>query len=346
MKNVPARVTIRTLAQKLHLSRTTVSDALRNHPRVNSKTRELVQAKAREAGYRFNPLASTLLSEIRRARLTSFQGVLATVNLEEADRVPFQGTYWQDLRQGACQRAEQLGFKIEHFVVGDHGVSVPRLEKILVASGIRGVLIMPTWHKPDFTRLTWKDYTGVYADYLIDRPALHSVCPDHPRAMGMALERLNELGYRRPGLVLLEQESSRIEHRWLGAFLGYLNRHPEMKPIKPLMLQSLQESVFASWLKKEKPDVVLSSRAQIMEWVAALGVHVPEELGFCCLNIRLSNYPCAGLDQQPALVGARAIESVIAQIHHNTYGLPEIPCNTTVPARWVDGPTLKRRTRA
>ena len=51
--------------------------------------------------------------------------------------------------------------------------------------------------------------------------------------------------------------------------------------------------------------------------------------------------PCAGIDQQPYHVGVQSAELLIAQIRHNTYGIPTLPCNTTVPSRWVDGPTLK-----
>jgi hypothetical protein len=37
----------------------------------------------------------------------------------------------------------------------------------------------------------------------------------------------------------------------------------------------------------------------------------------------------------------RGVETLIAQIHRNEYGVPEIPSTTTIPAAWVDGPTLR-----
>ena len=335
------RPTIRSLAQTLQLSRTTVSEALRDHPRVNAETRALVQSGARAAGYRFNPLASSVLSEVRRKSLSSFRGVLATIGLEEPARVPFLGAYWHDLQQGATSRAKELGFKIEHFVVGQNGITVHRLDTILHSRGIRGVLIMPTWGRPDFNQLSWTHYTGVYVDYLIDQPGLHSVCPDHPRAMSLAMHRLHAAGYRRPGLVLLAQESQRLEHRWLGSFLAHVECNPAMKALPPLLLTEMSAPLFKRWFRKHRPDVVLGHRAETIEWMRACGARVPETHGFCCLNTGLNALPCAGLDQQPREVGARAIETVINQIHHNTYGIPNLPCNTTVPSLWIDGPTLR-----
>lgn len=337
------RPTIRSLAKALRLSRTTVSDALRDHPRVNVQTRQRVQEYARQNGYRFNPLASSILSELRRTRLSSFQGVLAAISIEEPGRPPFEGPYWRSLLKGAEERAGELGFKLERFVVGERALSIQRLDTVLRSRGIRGVLIMPTWASPDFAQLSWVNYAGVYADYLMNLPALHSVCPDHPRAMMTAMQQLQQLGYRRPGLVLLEQESHRIQDRWLAAFLAYQRFHPELESIAPLILPVISREAFTAWFKRQKPDVVLGHRAELIQWMTQCGAKVPETHGFCCLNIDLNKVRCAGIDQNPYHVGARCIEQVTVQIVHNSYGIPELPCNMTVPSRWVDGPTLSLR---
>lgn len=331
---------MRSMARALGLSRTTVSDSLRNHPRVNAATRSIVQAHAREIGYRFNPLASSILSEVRRTRLSAFHGVLAAVSLEEPTRPQFSGPYWQDLLRGAGERAEELGFKLERFLVGAPGVSVHRLDTILQSRGIRGVLIMPAWGRPDFTHLDWRNYTGVYADYLIDLPALHSVCPDHPRAMVTALDHLRALGYRRPGLVLQEQESIRLQHRWAGAFMAHARLGDGFTFIPPLFVPQLTAEPFQKWFQRHEPDVVIGHRVEIVSWMKDCGARVPKTHGFCCLNISINATPCAGIDQQPYQIGVRGIEIVISQLHRNDYGIPDLPCNTTVPSRWVDGPTL------
>lgn len=334
------RPTIRSLARELKLSRTSVSEALRNHPRVNPETRRRVQQAAAAAGYRVNPLASSILSELRRTRLAAFHGVLAVVSLEEPSRPRFTGPFWRDLLRGASERAEELGFKLERFLVGEQGVSVHRLDTILQSRGIRGVLIMPAWDRPDFSHLDWKNYTGVYTDYLIEAPALHSVCPDHPRAMMTALQHLGELGYRRPGLVLQTQESRRLQHRWAGAFLAAVQLDDRFAAVPPLLVPELTQPKFAPWFKKHRPDVVLGHRAEIVSWMEATGARVPGSHGFCCLNVSINSTPCAGIDQQPYHIGVRGIETVVSQLHRNDYGIPDVPCNLTVPARWVEGPTL------
>jgi hypothetical protein len=103
-----------SLARTLGLSRTTVSDALRNSSRVDPATAARVKHAAREAGYRRNPLAGALMSELRRSRGTTFRGVLAAVDFLEPHRPSYAARYHRELVAGAEARAAELGFKVEN----------------------------------------------------------------------------------------------------------------------------------------------------------------------------------------------------------------------------------------
>ena len=63
--------------------------------------------------------------------------------------------------------------------------------------------------------------------------------------------------------------------------------------------------------------------------------------GCACLNVLMKTRPCAGLDLQPQQLGARGTELLIAQLQRNETGIPEWPTTTTIPARGIDGPTLR-----
>jgi LacI family transcriptional regulator len=333
---------LRELARSLGLSHTTVSEALRDSPRVKASTRERVLKAAREIGYRHNPLAGALMSEMRRSRSGTFRGVIAVIDLDGPDQRPVNAArYHRELTRGAGERAIELGFKIEPFVVGHNDISITRLDAILQSRGIHGVFLLPANESPDLTQLNWKRYAGVYADYIIEHPGLHSVCSDHFRSMMMTLARLHVLGYRRPGLVLNRHHDERLLYRWEAAFLAYHNHHDAFSWLPPLLLPEINRAEFTAWFDKAKPDVVLCHRAEAIEWMESCGASVPRTHGFCCLNIMVNVVPCAGLDLQPWLLGVRGVELLIAQIHRNEYGVPELPSTTTIPAAWVDGPTLR-----
>lgn len=342
---MPSSPSLRELARSLGLSHTTVSEALRDNPRVRNETKQKVLKAAELAGYRRNPLAGALMSEIRRSRAGTFRGVIAIIDSDGiSKRLPSASRYHREMIQGATDRAKELGFMAEIFV-GQRDISATRLDSILQSRGIRGLLLLPVHDDPDFAHLNWSHYAGIYADYIIERPQLHSVCSDHYRALISALNRLRNLGYHRPGLVLQQHNDERLLNRWEAAFQAYLGHHTDLNHLSPLIVPEVTRDKFVAWFKKHNPDVVLCHRTEVMPWMEECGAEIPNTHGFCCLNVMTNTTPCSGLDLQPKLLGARGVELVIAQIFRNEYGIPEIPSTTTIPARWVDGPTLPTERR-
>lgn len=338
---MPSATTIRSLARELCLSRSTVSNALRNVGRVSPATAQRVQKAARDAAYRHNPLAASLMSELRRSRGGTFRGVLAAVDLDEPDRSP-HGIFHVELVRGAAARARELGFKLEQFVVDRTDLTLPRLDSILQSRGIHGLLLLPSWAAPDFSALDWSRYCGVYTDYNLVRPELHSFSSDHYRSTVLTLERLHAKGYRRPGLVIDRGRNERLHRRHSSAFQSYAGDHAEAGiVVPPLIIPELSQPTFARWFYRYRPDVVLCHATQVRDWMAACGANIPATHGFVSLNLANETRPCAGLNLQPHEIGARGIEFVIAQLHRNERGIPSSPTRTTIRSRWVDGPTVR-----
>ncbi len=337
---MPSSATVRTLAASLGLSRTTVSEALRGSACVRPETAARVRAAADAAGYRPNPLVGAVMSEVRRSRNQMFRGVIAAVDLDESARPPSAGRFHTALTEGARARAGELGFKLQTFLVGQHGVTVARLDTILQSRGIQGVFLLPAWETPDFTKLDWSRYAGIYSDYSIERPALHSVCSDHHRSLMSALERLRGMGYKRPGIVLNQHQDERLQHRWAGAFTSYQRNHGDDANVPPLILAEITAPAFNRWFTRYKPDVVLGHSVELMDWMTAAGAKVPKTHGFFCLNVTQQDRPCAGLDLHPLTLGARGVELLIAQLQRNERGIPDPASTTMIPGHWVDGPTL------
>lgn len=334
---------LRDLARSLGLSHTTVSEALRNCPRVHPKTRERVRKAAAEAGYQYNPLAGALMSEMRRSRGGAFRGVVAVLDVDGPSRRTEAGNlFHRAMAQGAARRAAELGFKAELFALDREKMSLKRLDTVLQSRGIPGVFVLPITDEPDLAEFDWSRYAAIYTDYMIRRPSLHTICSNHYRSMLLVLDRLAERDYRRPGLVLRKLHDERLLYRWQSSFQAYQQNSRAFEQCAPLIVPNLEKEVFLRWFKKEKPDVVLCHDPVVLGWMKAAKARVPATHGFCCLNTSTTTVPCAGLDLQPALLGSRGIELLLAQVHRNEQGPPNIPSTTTIVAAWADGPTLRR----
>jgi len=316
-----------------------VSNALRGVGRIAPATRERVCAAAQEAGYRRNPIVGTLMSELRRSHHRAFSGVIAAIDLCESDHWP-HGAFPREILRGAVSRAEELGFKIELFIVNRDGLTVQRLDSILKARGIYGIILLPSWHQPDLSALDWPRYSAVYADYSSTRPRLHSVCCDQHRAMLSALSRLAARGYRRPGLFLDAGRDDRIHFRWSAAFHVFQQNCRGLEVVPPHFVAEFNVKSFAGWFRRCQPDVVLSHFSETISFMEACGAKVPRTHGFVALNRHTMTRLCAAIDQQPREIGARCIERVTAQLQCNERGMPRWPSVMSIPARWVEGPTI------
>ncbi len=334
---------VRELARSLGLSHTTVSDALRNNPRVKRETRDRVLQAAEKAGYRYNPLAGALMSEMRRSGAATFHGVLAVVDLENAEkRIGAAVRFHSKVYEGAKDKANELGFKTEVFVLGDENLSISRLDDILNSRGIRGLLVLPSGKTPDISSLNWERYAGMYTDYIIEKPALDSVCPDHYRAMMLAMSKVREYGYKRPGLVIVGEQDRRLLHRWEAAFQIFNLHNEGFDSVEPYLASDLNEAEFKKWFEKNQPDLVLCHRFRVKGWMESMGLKVPETHGFCSLNVTLSPESVSGLNLGPRRIGQRAMELLIGKLHRNDYGIPSDQLTATIPAQWVDGPTMRK----
>jgi LacI family transcriptional regulator len=329
---------VRSLARELRLAPSTVSDALRGKGRVSAATIRRVQEAAAAAGYRVNPLTAHVLAEIRRTRGSTLRGTLATVEIDEPGHD--HGPHPRELVMGARTRAAEMGFSIEGFVVGPRGLRLNRLDSILNARGIRGIIVLPSWFQPDLAELDWSRYAGIYTDYVTTRPGLDSVSPDHYGSMLSLLQRLLRRGYRRPGLVMKQGRSERIQHRQCAAFHALIQAQGDLEPVPVLVTpQEPRQDEVTRWLDAHDPDVVLAHHPEVEAWGAEWAGGRP--IGFVLLNGLVRKGPCACLDLQPRILGARAAELLVGQILRNQLGTPEWPSRTTIEARFVDGPSLR-----
>lgn len=331
---------LKSLARALGLSRTTVSDALRGKGRVNPATIRRVKKAAESAGYRPNPLVATVLGATNRARRSAFRGTLAVLDLHETSHWP-HGPFSHELTIGARMRAAEMGFSTAEFLVGPPVLSWARLDSILRSRNIHGVVVLPAWFKPELSGLDWSRYAGIYTDHVTAGPEIHSVCSDHYGSMFSLLTLLTERGYRRPGLVLQQGRDERVRHRQSAAFHAFQVAHPAVDLVPPLITAEVPhfEKEFAPWFRRYQPDVILSHFSETRDWAEACSPAVSP--GLVLLNILNRAFPCAGLDLQPRILGARAVELVVGQILRNEFGLPAWPSRTTVRARWVEGPTVR-----
>ncbi|MDR0534467.1 MAG: LacI family transcriptional regulator [Verrucomicrobiales bacterium] len=336
-------VTIRQLANLAGVSRTTVSLALRNHPVLPAQTRERIQKLARQYNYNPDSLVSTLMTRIRTNRQKRVSEKLALLTFWDTRDGWRSNPNDRRYFLGATQRAEELGYEIEHFWAKEPRLSDLRLSKILYTRAIQGIVLLPVpFPVPSsLTDFDWDKFSVVSIAFALENPCLNSVMHEHFNGMRRCMRALRQRGYRRIGFANLTRQNGGVGERWLAAY--WLEQHLSgQAQLQPYLEEKWNLDSFAAWLQKQRPDVIISNFTTPLEFLRKLNISVPDKIAFASLDLADEQFTHSGINQQPEQIGRVAIDFLISQLHHNKYGIPRNAEYLEIEGIWQDGDTTRK----
>ena len=338
-------VTIKDIAKACGVSPTTVSLALRNHPRISEKTKNRVKTAAEKLGYRRNPLVAALMSNLGRSHYSDSPVPLAAVYNNPKEKVE-ASAYHQRLWEGILSRASKVGFSIERYYLSDAKIaSGQRLSEILYARGVSGVLIPPLAQGGGHLSLDWDRFSAVAIGYSMLRPELHRVCPDQYQGIRLALHHARRFGYKHPGLIINGFSSLRTLHLRSSGFYGYEYSHKTEGVIPVLECGEVDLDQLSAWYDCHRPDVIISSGTDRKIWQALqqTNLKIPDDVGFVTLSRGDMDLEVAGINENEDRVGSAAVDLLAQLLYHNEQGIPAHPRVTQIAPSWEGGKTCVRQ---
>ncbi|MEX2381359.1 MAG: LacI family DNA-binding transcriptional regulator [Opitutales bacterium] len=338
-KKSTTKITMREVAARAGVSLMTVSYALREDPRIPEATRERVKKAASALGYQVNPLVSALMAQRRSGKTEEGGANLAVLMPGTKD----SGYNLEAYLPGARERAEERGYGLDIFHVEEEGVGGKHLTRVLRARNIHGVLI-PHMGRQTHLEGDWRFFSVVAHGYTLLEPNFHRVVSDLYHGALLALEQLTLLGYRRIGLVLDEITSRNTHHLWRAAYLMHQRSLPVRQRLPEILLDHANwQTPLQKWRDRHQPEVILHNFPRLRPFLEEQGLRVPGDMALAYLDMKVSQgpelYEVAGIDQRWEAVGEAMVDVLIAKLHNNERGIPEMPRTVLVPPKWVDGPT-------
>ncbi len=336
------RITLKDIAREAGVSVSAVSLALRNNPAIPEATRLRIQDAAKTLGYTPDPALAALGAHRNAMKRDRVETTLAYLDTRDPAGLPPNILHRSEYLSGARRRGAELGYKIDVFwmqreAAGD-GMKASR---ILRARGIRGVMIAPFQSAWGELNLDWQHFCAVSLGRSMGRPLLHAVSHDHSDAVGLAIRELLEHGYRRPGLALEPTMNARVSQRWLAGYL--VEQQTRIAPedrIPPFIDEISPPASIHRWLKKHRPDVVLSIGGGTPELIQSAGLRIPDDIGFVHLDSHEKEI--SGIVQDMPEVGALAVECIHRSLLANEFGLPRSRQLTLLAGHWREGRTIRK----
>jgi LacI family transcriptional regulator len=344
---VDSTPSLRDIAVRTGVTIMSVSRALRGSPQVSAAKRDEILRVAKELGYRPDPQVTRLMALLRTSKAKRADSVIALINTRAERGLHLREPHLREFYEGAAQRADELGFKLEEFWLADPAISVRRQQSILNARGIEALLLLPV--EAGFKGLPLD--VSRFALSAIGR-SHHTVpcdraCPNHYNAVTLALARLAERGFHRVGAAFFDGINERTDRRYSAAVLDHLDQLAPADRVPPLISPRWDADAFRAWFETHRPGVVVTHGEHIREFALRdLGLRAPRDYGYVNLNLLQSSDRSAGIDQNYALVGAAALDLLAGQVNHQERGLPAFPRTVTINGVWREGDSLPARSRA
>lgn len=332
------------IADELGYCRSTISLALRNHPSIPEKTRQLVQKKAAQMGYRPNPMVAALMTQLRAPRSIGASSLALITKFSQPLLRRTARDFYSILARTIYETAAEAGFTVDEFPAGKEHYSGKRLTQILRTRGIHGVILFPGYLKPcEYPEIDWSQFSVVMIGYGRHNARFHQVASDYLHDMDLALSKLDELGYRRIGCAIAASIDQSTDKNWSSRYFTYQHTLPPCQRLElpPSVGASLERISFLRWMRQNKPDAVIISDPVVSGWLKTADYRIPLDLGVLNIVQRETN-GTSGVDPNTREVGAIAVETLIQQLQTNQQGLPRTPHLVLVKGLWVEGATLRR----
>ncbi len=325
------------VAQAAGVSVMTVSLAIRHDTSIPATTRDRILEIADRLGYRRNPLVSALMVELRGWHPRRQDAhVIAYVESYSAKKATTQQSgALTRFYSGATECAEKHGYRLEVFQMGEDGLSEARLETMLTARGIRGVVFAPFPMIDSRLNQSWENHALSTVGYSLAHPNVHRAVNHQLHSFRLAIIELVALGYKRIGVVMSRHADRRVERNWLSSVLLIHYENAGTGRTFPFLFEEkVSRQAVLAWLRENRPEVVVTTGDVAPTTLArAAGV------GFVHLHLTPTLAGCTGIDQNNERVGAAAVDLVVEQVHSNRFGIPNNPKTVLIEGLWVPGET-------
>lgn len=340
------------IAARAGVHYTTVSLALRNNPRIPELTRKRICQLAEEMGYRPDPMLTALCDYKARMKGRKSSTTVAYIT-NWPTRFGWRNSWLEaDQLAGAEAAAENLGFRLEHFWLGEPGLSHSRLSHILQSRGIAGVIVAPRNHAPaEPLRFEWSKFCGIRIGSASSE-ALHRVCIDRVGAIRLAVQQARAAGYKEIGFALSDTWDRSCDSAWSSGFFsaqnaGYYQDQDLLFRFSGVdgagVCGAGQHLSFSDWMTRYQPEVLISTAGLIKPHLESAGLAWPRDCGFVDVMLQQPDIRTAGVIQNARRVGELAVEMLAAQMRLHAFGPPNVPTSTLVETTWSEGESLQVR---
>ncbi|MCJ8012164.1 LacI family DNA-binding transcriptional regulator [Paenibacillus sp. KQZ6P-2] len=333
------KVTMQDIAERLNISKNSVSQALSGKDGVSEETRKIILETAHQMGYVYSP------SRKKRASEAELTGTIALIASDFAFSMKsFFGEIYLSIERETVRRGGNLIIQS----ISKQAAEKRSLPTFLQNQTVDGVLVLSHITTDYINTITGTGVPTVLIDH--HHPSIHADCilTNNRFSAYEVIRHLAELGHRKIGIFSNTSFSPSYYERWEGFVLAMndfgleINDSWVIKDAKEeatYMLEkikSIEELPTAWFCVNDGLGFILNSVLQ------QLGYRVPEDVSVVSFDngylSQVSTPQITTMDVDLKLYGRKAVEQLFWRINHPDEPLTEMLLPTKLVKRESSGP--------
>jgi LacI family transcriptional regulator len=287
------------------------------------------------------------MAYLKKSKQSRFISTIGILNAYDSMQQLKEDSYTRQLIKGATQRADALGYAIDYLHLAEPGMTPRRLDQIIAARGIQGLLIPPEPDPLFKVELDWSQIAAVATTTTAQPLNLHRVLPNNFHNIRLLLDQIVDAGYERIGLIIWDVLEQRQMHATASLYALYAHIEKRIKPLKVHQwnwqeAEAIKQKRMAKWLDANRPELILGFGRPCIDTIReSTGQRIPEDLAFASYGDTDPQF--SRIEQDPEKVGAAAIDMLSAHIQRGDTGVPESSKTTLIDGHFVRGDTLPKK---
>ena len=310
-------VSIADMAEKLNLSKAAVSFALSGSNMVSKATKERVLKTAAKMGYQKSPLVSSLMSSIKRGKVSAFSETVALLIANADKNIIKKHPTLREYKRGIESEAKRLGYVVDEIWVSDPLLDSKTLAKALRARGIRGGVavghFLGEFFKPKFAQI-WRNFSFVSVGVKTSASFGTVVSADQYAASYLAFENCVKKGLKRVAIIMEKEVDYFVDGRFIAGFLRAQFEVEKCNRIEPFTVPFASADFGAklnSFLKTQKPQAILYLRDYVGDFLRLNKIVADNKILLVQLeNRRKITKNWCGIEQNNYSVGVMAVRTL------------------------------------
>ncbi|OAS87804.1 MULTISPECIES: LacI family DNA-binding transcriptional regulator [Metabacillus] len=336
------KITMQDIADRLQISKNSVSQALSGKPGVSEETRRIVETAARELGYEY----TSVRNQLQKSEQNKTFALIAS---EFAFSLK---SFFGEIYLSIERELSKQGIHLLIQPISEHAISERQLPSFVQNKSVDGILILSHLSTDYINEILSTNIPTILIDHHHPHINADAILTNNRFGAYTAVEHLLKLGHRKIGFVGNTSYSPSYYERLEGYRLAL--HHHEIKIDPTFILSDVLEEdedlrISMSKLPKQPTAWFCVNDGfgfLVCSYLYHAGIKIPDQISVCNFDngqlSQISNPKITTMDIDLKLYGIKAVEQLIWRINNKDAVYQEILLPTTLIKRASTGPVLTR----